>query len=97
LEREQAVWSDIGRAFSRPVNPSDTVADYVPTQIIAELFKSNGIDGIVYSSSLGKNLNVVLFDLDSAELMSCSLFGVKTVSFTFDEADETYYVGKRKA
>jgi hypothetical protein len=41
-KREEAVWSDIDKAFSRPVTPTDDVADYVPTQVLAELFKSNG-------------------------------------------------------
>ena len=30
-KREAAVWSDIDKAFSRPVTPTDDVADYVPT------------------------------------------------------------------
>ena len=45
-EREKAVWVSIDRAFSRPVDPSDDVAAYVPTQILAELFKAEGYDGI---------------------------------------------------
>ena len=34
---ERAVWADLDRAFSTPVNPSDDLADYAPTQIVAEL------------------------------------------------------------
>jgi RES domain len=41
-EREKAVWSDIDRAFAEPITRSDDGADYVATQIIAELFKREG-------------------------------------------------------
>ena len=41
-EKKSIVWNDIDRAFSRPVTTSDSVADYAPTQILAELFKREG-------------------------------------------------------
>jgi hypothetical protein len=78
-ERERAVWRDINRAFSWPVNPNDYLAEYSPTQIIAELFKENGLDGIAYGSSLGPGHNVAIFDLDAADLVSCTLAQVRSV------------------
>src|SRR3989338_7454686 len=39
--REEAVWAHIDHAFAAPVSRSDDVADYVSTQIIAELFKTS--------------------------------------------------------
>lgn len=42
-------------------------SDYVPTQIIAELIKSLGYDGIAYKSSLANGHNIALFDLESAK------------------------------
>ena len=94
-ERERAVWSDIDRAFSKPLTNNDKIADYVPTQIIAELFKCNGYDGIVYKSMLGKGYNIVLFDVESAKLVNCFLFEVEKLSFSFKEAANPYFV-KRK-
>ena len=44
--KQEAVWADIDRAFSRPVAPGDKSSDYIPTQILAELFKNNGFDGV---------------------------------------------------
>lgn len=35
-EIEEAVWSDIDRAFSAPVDSPDDAAEYAPTQILAE-------------------------------------------------------------
>lgn len=93
-KREESVWRDIDRAFANPVSPSDDVADYVPTQIIAELFKSEGLDGVAYRSSLGSGHNIALFDLEAAELMNCSLFEVKSIDFDFKEAANPYFMRK---
>jgi hypothetical protein len=91
-KREESVWTDIDRAFARPVSPSDDIADYVPTQIIAELFKAKNFDGVVYRSSLGEGHNVALFDLDVAKLVSCFLFQVESISFEFQESANPYIV-----
>jgi len=88
--REESVWADIDQAFARPVSPSDDIADYVPTQIIAELFKANNFDGVAYRSSLGDGHNVALFDLDIAKLVSCFLFQVKSIEFEFHESANPY-------
>jgi len=94
--RERAVWSDIDRAFSKPVSPSDHVADYAPTQIIAELFKNKGrFDGIVYKSHLvEKGYNVVLFNLDAADLINCHLYEASAISFKFEECASPYFIEK---
>jgi len=52
-EREAAVWHDIDEAFSWPVTPSDDQATYVPTQMLAEVFRQTGYDGVAYRSSCG--------------------------------------------
>ena len=65
--KEKAVWIDIDNTFSQPVTLSDDEADYVPTQILAELFKNAGYDAIIYRSQVGKEgYNYALFDLDDA-------------------------------
>jgi len=93
-EREQAVWSDINGAFSMPVSLTDQKAEYVPTQVIAELFKNNGADGIMYRSAVGKGLNVVLFDLATAEIVNCFLYEAAELSFNFGEIANPYFVRK---
>lgn len=82
--REKAVWADIDRAFSQPVTPSDKSSDYVPTQIIAELFKSNGFDGLLYKSSLADGVNLALFDIDAATTGNYALVcRVEEIKFSF--------------
>jgi len=91
-ERELLVWADIDRAFSEPVTPNDKTADYVPTQIIAELFKVAGFDGVAYNSAFGKGVNVALFDVAAVELLSCHLYEAKSLTFEFKETANAYYV-----
>jgi len=90
-DREKCVWSDINQAFSEPVNPHDPVAEYVPTQIIAEVFKTKGFDGIVYKSSYGEGLNIVLFDLDVAKMLKCSPYELKELKFNFSKCGNPYF------
>ncbi len=93
-KREIAVWRDIDKAFFRPVTSNETNADYVSTQIIAELFKNNGFDGIAYRSSLGKGHNITLFDLEVADLINCTLYEAKKVSFDFAQSSSSYSISK---
>jgi len=93
-KREEAVWSDIDKAFAKPVTPTDDVADYVPTQVLSELFKSEGFDGIGYRSSLGDGYNITLFDINSAEIINCFLYEVNGIKFDFCEMANPYYLTK---
>ncbi|MFC2056007.1 RES family NAD+ phosphorylase [Chloroflexota bacterium] len=95
-KRESAVWMDLGNSFSIPVDPSDGVDDYVPTQIIAEYFKNHRIDGIIYNSSLGNGNNIVLFNINDAELLNCRLFRTQSISFDFKESGNPYFVKSRR-
>jgi len=95
-KRTIAVWRDIDRAFSQPINRSDEAADYAPTQILAELFKRNGFDGIVFRSSLAAGHNVVLFDLKAAELTGCCLYENTQIRLEFEQAGNPYVVDHGK-
>lgn len=89
-----AVWSMINDAFTKPVTNADDASDYVPTQILAEFFKSEGFDGICFKSSLGQGHNFILFNLADAELLNCTVMETKTVAYSFDECANRYYVQK---
>jgi hypothetical protein len=66
-EVTQVVWRWIDLAFSEPVDRDDSNAAYIPTQVIAELFKTSGYDGIKYRSVFNGGTNLALFNIDSAE------------------------------
>jgi hypothetical protein len=82
-ERELAVWRDIDRAFSVPVARSDDRADYAPTQILAELFRKKGLDGIGYRSSFGAGHNIALFEVDVAEVVTTTLYEVTGIDLRY--------------
>ncbi len=91
--RERFVWADINRAFSRPVSRSDSSADYVSTQILTELFRTDKYDGIAYQSSLGpahEGHNIVLFDLDEVVFEGCIPYLIKGMTFDSREAGPGY-------
>lgn len=61
------VWTHIDKAFSEPVTHSDDHVDYVPTQNLAELFKTEDYDGVCYHSQLSDmGVNLAFFDLEIA-------------------------------
>lgn len=91
-ERERAVWQDIDRAFSQPVTSADDTADYAPTQVLAEFFRENGLDGIAYGSSLGKGHNLALFDADAAALSNCNLVQIDCIELGFSIAANPYFM-----
>jgi hypothetical protein len=83
---EDGIWFAIDRAFATPVSKEDEARDYIPTQIIAELFKSEGYDGIVYKSLLSDDgLNIALFNLDDANVIHGALFKTDSINFGFKE------------
>ncbi len=87
-DREDAVWAHINKSFSSPVTRNEDIQKYIPTQILAELFKSNGMDGIAYRSNFGdKGVNIALFDLDAADVLNRQLFKVKNVKVTSEPDD----------
>lgn len=90
-ERVDAVWADMDRAFSRPVAQNDKVADYAPTQVLAEFFRASGFDGIAYRSNLGEGINIALFDRVAVELVKCELFETSSIKFSFKEAGQAFY------
>lgn len=91
--KADAVWSDVGRAFRQPVTRDDNTADYAPTQAIAEAFRREGFDGVVYRSSFGTDrYNLAIFDLDAAKLVMNELHEIKDVEFKFGQSANPYYV-----
>lgn len=91
--RERAVRIDIDRAFAEPVGRRNDVADYVPTQILSEIFKHNGCDGVKYRSAFSNTgHNLALFDTTAADLLSCALFYPTKIAIEFQESAKGYVV-----
>jgi len=93
-EVDQIVWAAIDTAFAEPITHSYDGADCAATQIIAELFRTEGHDGVAYKSAFGaEGYSVVLFDLDKARQINGMLYKVESVDFKFtDSAVDLYTV-----
>ncbi len=92
--REDGIWMAIDRAFATPVSKEEEAKDYIPTQILAELFKADGYDGVVYKSLLSDDgFNVTLFNLGHAKVVNCSLFKLATIQFEFSETGAQVFFG----
>lgn len=87
--REVSAWASIDAAFSTPVVPNESTADYIPTQILAEAFRKHGFDGIVYKSMISKGTNVALFNTSVADVTSRFLYEVDSISFGFRKHAES--------
>jgi RES domain-containing protein len=89
------VWNDISKAFARPVNKEDQETAYLPTQILAEAFKAEGFDGVVYRSGLERGANVVLFDVHVAKPTDRFVYTLRKVRYDF-EAAPNYGIYRKK-
>lgn len=91
-------WLILSSDFSKPLGAHNQHAHYAKTQIIAEHLKRSGLDGIFYRSQFiahekdlaseaiaGKNL--ALFDLSTAECVSCSVYQVTQQKVVFDKVE----------
>jgi hypothetical protein len=92
--REDWIWVAIDQAFATPVTRDDESGEYIPTQIIAEMFKCEGHDGIAYKSLLSDDgFNLVLFNLNDADVVHCALYTVASIRFNFRSvAGAEYFV-----
>lgn len=92
-ERERACWGSIDRAFARPVARDEGTADYAPTQMLAEMFRREGFDGIEYRSGLEKSgYNIALFDLSAANVQGTAVWSVDDVRTESSQCGNPYVV-----
>lgn len=95
-DKERAVWIDIDNAFSTPVTQSDDRADYVPTQILTELFRSVGYDAIAYKSHFEgdtkqNGFNIAIFDLNAVKIVSCSPYNVEKIEINAQQVGNAWF------
>ena len=96
--KSNVVWADIDNAFSRPVSLDEKSAEYVPTQILSELFLNSGYDAIAYRSQFGENgYNLAVFDIDDAEIVNCAPYEVSKIEVTSTEIGNAWFRRKSKA
>jgi hypothetical protein len=63
--RKRTLLNSLGRALGEPVHPEDSDVEYIPTQYLAEVIRSEGYEGICYPTALNPSgANVVIFNPD---------------------------------
>jgi len=92
---EAFAWRAINNAFSKPVTRNDDIAEYAPTQVLAEAFRSAGYEGIVYGSRLGKGKTVALFDTQAAKQINAFLFQLEKLNPEYTEVANPYFLGDK--
>lgn len=95
-EKEKAVWIDIDNAFSRPVRLTDDQADYAPTRILAEFFRSHGYEAIGYKSHFGDNgkikgYNIAVFNPDNVEIVTGAPCEVHSIKVEFKQNGNEWF------
>ena len=89
---EDFIWSLIDSAFSKPVAIPEDVLDYIPTQILTELFRSLGYDAIIYRSQFGESgKNIAVFSLGDAEFVNCIPYRVSAIDVAYKAIDNPSY------
>ncbi|MEQ1161029.1 RES domain-containing protein [Acinetobacter calcoaceticus] len=72
--------------LSKPVLPNRSHLDYIPTQFLCEYFKTIcGFNGLIFNSSFGSGINLVLFDQNLVDDVSIKYITVSNIEHTFFE------------
>jgi RES domain-containing protein len=82
---QDAGWSDINSAMRFSAGREDTWRIYLPTQCIAEHFRSEGYKGLLYGSAMNNTgYNIALFDIGAAQLNCSRLLRVRGVTYRIE-------------
>lgn len=89
------LWLDLSSDYTRPLYMEEQRLNYLPTQVIAEFFKDQGYDGMVYQSQFkarervsdnGEDIakNFVIFDLDAVKYVRSEVWKVSEQTVLVD-------------
>ncbi len=83
LRRDIGFLEGLARELRAPVLPVDAAIDYIPSQYLCELIKDCGFDGVLYGSSVGRGINLALFDPDRAVASNLAEFSITSVDVVY--------------
>ena len=76
------IFQEIALEIAKPLRRSDSLIEYLPTQYIAEFIKSQGYDGVEYTSTLCEGgYNIAIFDENLFECMSAETKEVMSIQY----------------
>ena len=77
----------LAEELATPVNPNASDIEYVPTQFLVEVIRSQGFDGVVFNSAMGEGENLVLFNVENASPSSVSVFRVTNSGYSIQQGN----------
>ncbi len=84
-DHEEIAWAWIDHSFSKSISQQDAPLEYLPTQVIAELIKTEEYDGIKYNSSVASGHNIAIFDVNIAEVLDTKLYYTNDICYRFSK------------
>ena len=89
-------WSELldlvyafGRQLSTPLERSDSLIDYLPSQKLALRLRDAGFDGIRYPSAMDeRGVNLVFFDPSDCEILDSKLVKIEFTSIQFSQYNQ---------
>lgn len=84
---DQILFDSVDRLFAKPLSPSESNIDYIPTQVIAEYLKKQGYNGVCYKSSLHEGgKNVLFFNMNQLKwIEGHKVMETKRIQYQFVE------------
>lgn len=77
---------EIANEIAKPLRRSDSPLEYIPTQYIVECVKSQGYDGVEYTSTIKTNgKNIALFDESLVECIGVQTVEVSDIDYSTKE------------
>ncbi|RZI52304.1 RES domain-containing protein [Aeribacillus pallidus] len=73
--------NNFAKELSRPIDPSNSEIDYLPTQYLTELIKMKGYDGIYFKSAMGPKYNIVIFDSKNVNVLDTETVGIIDIEY----------------
>jgi hypothetical protein len=89
------LWGELNAEFARPVDRNNDTAEYVTTQLVSEIVRSEGYDGIIYNSGYSnenvKGCNIVIFDREILKLKMNKIYRIDNIKFNYSEVNNPHY------
>lgn len=83
----QELLQAFGWALSKPLERDDDLADYLPSQKLADFVRASSFDGMRYPSAMhAQGANIVLFDPASCEFVDAKLVRVSNIEIEYEPA-----------
>lgn len=82
-----SLYNSLAKVINQTITPKDQSSKYLITQLIADCIRLLGFDALIFQSTVGSGLNVVLFDQKSIKIESSGgrVFRINKVNYETSE------------